>query len=94
EISESPDGLLLRQNFPNPVSSGTTISWRLPETGHVVLKIIDYTGSEVKTLIDYILEKGEHTLYFYVSGLTSGIYFYQLQADGKTRTQKMIVRQE
>jgi photosystem II stability/assembly factor-like uncharacterized protein len=91
EISGLPNGLLLRQNYPNPVIGSTTISWRLPENAHVTLKIIDFTGREVETLLDCNLSQGEHTVIFDASGLTSGVYCYQLQTDGKIETQKMLV---
>jgi len=91
EISGSPNGLLLRQNYPNPVIAGTTVSWRLLEKAHVILKIIDFTGRKLKTLLDCNLSQGEHTVDFDASGLTSGVYCYQLQADGEIKTQKMIV---
>jgi photosystem II stability/assembly factor-like uncharacterized protein len=91
EISGLPNGLLLRQNYPNPVIASTTISWRLPEKAHVILKIIDFMGREVNTLLDCNLSQGEHIVNFDASGLTSGVYCYQLQADGKIETQKMIV---
>ena len=91
EISGLSNGLLLRQNYPNPVIAGTTISWRLPEKSHVILKIIDYTGRDVKTLLDCDLLQGEHTLNFDASGLMSGVYCCKLQADGEIETQRMIV---
>jgi hypothetical protein len=91
EISGLPNELLLRQNYPNPVNASTIISWRLPEKAHVILRIIDFTGREVKTLIDLNLLQGEHTVNFDASGLTPGVYGYQIQADGKIETRKMIV---
>ena len=91
EISGLPNGLLLRQNYPNPVTSSTTISWQQPGKAHVILKIIDFTGREVKTLLDCNLSQGEHAVNFDASGLTSGVYCCQLQADGEIETQKMIV---
>jgi photosystem II stability/assembly factor-like uncharacterized protein len=91
EISGAPNGSLLRQNYPNPVIAGTTISWRLRETAHVILKIVDFTGREIRTLLDGNLSQGDHTLNFDASGLKSGVYCYQLQTDGEIETQKMIV---
>jgi photosystem II stability/assembly factor-like uncharacterized protein len=91
EISGLPDRLLLKQNYPNPVMASTAISWKLPEKAHVILKIIDFTGREVKTLLDCDQSQGEHTVNFNASGLTSGVYTYQLQADGMIESRKMIV---
>ena len=91
EISRLPNGLLLRQNYPNPVTGSTTISWQQTQQAHIILKIIDFTGREIKTILDCYLPLGEHTVNFDASGLTSGVYCYQLQADGEIETQKMIV---
>ena len=94
EIPGSPNGLLLRQNYPNPFPESTTISWRMPEKAHVILKIFDFIGCEVKTLLDCDLAPGEHTINFDASGLPSGVYFYQLQAGGVNETKKMIVNNQ
>jgi hypothetical protein len=80
----------LLQNYPNPFNGSTTISWQLPEKAHVILKVYDFTGREVKTLVDYDQIKGEHTVNFDASGLPAGVYFYHLQVNGTVETNKMI----
>jgi len=82
---------LLLQNYPNPFNGSTTISWQLPEKVHVILKVYDFTGREVKTLVDCDQAKGEHIVNFDASWLPSGVYFYQLQANGMIETKKMVV---
>ncbi|MDO9255033.1 MAG: T9SS type A sorting domain-containing protein [Bacteroidales bacterium] len=83
--------IILNQSYPNPFTGNTTISWQLPQKAHVVLKVYDFTGREVKTLVDYELSKGEHQLIFNAMGLPTGVYFYQLQANGRVETKKMIL---
>jgi photosystem II stability/assembly factor-like uncharacterized protein len=84
-------GNTLIQNYPNPFSESTTITWQLPKDAHVVLKVFDFTGREVKTLVDCEQEKGEQKAKFDAAGLSSGVYFYQLRADGNVETRKMII---
>lgn len=85
-----PSGIILKQNFPNPFKETSTISWQLPKDSHVVLKVYDFTGREMKTLVDSEQARGEHKVEFEASGLPAGIYFYQLRANGKVVTKKMV----
>ena len=95
-VSDSPlanqnsDNTLIR-NYPNPFTETTTITWLLPADAHVVLKIYDFTGREVKTLVDVGQAKGEHKVNFDASGLLAGVYFYQLRLNGKAETKKMVL---
>ena len=82
---------LFLQNFPNPFTETTTITFQLMEKSHVVLKIYDFTAREIKTLKDCELVKGEHQVVFNAEGLPAGVYFYQVKADGRIVTKKMIV---
>ncbi|MBW6490800.1 MAG: T9SS type A sorting domain-containing protein [Lentimicrobium sp.] len=80
----------LKQNYPNPFNTITYISWQLPINAHVILKVYDFTGRELKTLKNGQMTKGKHHIDFDATGLSSGIYFYQLQVDGRPETRKMI----
>jgi hypothetical protein len=81
----------LFQNYPNPFSTSTTITWQLMKAAHVVLKVYDFTGREMKTLVDGEQAKGEHTVTFNAEGLPAGVYFYQLMVNGLLNTRKMIL---
>ena len=81
----------LAQNFPNPFNPFTTIKFSIPEQCNVVLKIYDVLGKEVATLVNEEKPAGEYEVEFNASGLTSGIYFYKLQAGDYNRTRKMIL---
>ena len=82
-ISDSyliPGDYQVHQNFPNPFNPGTTIRWQMPESGFVSLKIYDILGREVTTLVNNELRAGTHETIFNASGMSSGVYFYQIKA--------------
>ena len=88
---ENPASTMHLRNYPNPFNESTTISWDLPKDAHVVLKIFDFTGREMKTLFDNRLSKGQQKVEFITKGLPAGIYFYQLKANGVIETRKMVL---
>ena len=79
------------QNYPNPFYENTTISWQLPKDAHVVLKVYNFTGREVKILVNCDQSQGEHRITFDTTGLPAGVYFYQLLVDVSVKTGKMVV---
>ena len=81
-------GYLLSQNYPNPFNPSTKISWQSPVSGHQTLKIYDVLGNEVATLVDEYREAGRYELLFDASNLSSGIYFYRLEAGSFVETKK------
>jgi hypothetical protein len=82
---------ILIQNYPNPFSESTTISWDLPQDAHVVLKIFDFTGHEMKTVVDCEMVKGEHQVTFNPGNLQTGVYICRLQAENTVAAHKMIL---
>jgi peroxiredoxin len=82
----------LSQNYPNPVSGETTISFNLKEKSYVDLIIYDITGKIVSTLVSEERALGNHEITFNASTLNSGIYYYQLNAGDYTQTRRMMVR--
>ncbi|MCB9206852.1 MAG: T9SS type A sorting domain-containing protein [Ignavibacteriales bacterium] len=81
----------LYQNYPNPFNPSTTISYSIPEKQNVTIKIFDITGSEITLLKNKFQQKGSYEINFDGSDLTSGIYFYTLQAGNFSKTKKMIL---
>ena len=90
EDSEQPQKFLLNQNYPNPFNPTTKITFQIPETGLVILKIYDLQGNEITTLVNEEKPTGEYEVEFNGKELTSGIYFYQIQTSSYTNTKKMI----
>lgn len=91
-----PNDIVLYQNFPNPVSRQTTISYQLPANGRLSLKIYDTTGRPVATLVDKPTEMGYHRVRWDGkddSGrmVANGVYFYRLEAAGLTSTKKLVM---
>lgn len=91
EIRENiPSGFNLDQNYPNPFNPETRISFSLPESGLVTLKVFDTTGSEVATLLSGVSEAGSHEVQFIPDGLAAGNYIYRLSWNGFSLSGKML----
>jgi hypothetical protein len=86
-----PSSVSLLQNYPNPFNSATTITFTLPEPQNMRLTIYDLLGRQVRTLIDECTQAGAHAVIFDASDLSSGVYFYRLQAGDRSETKKMIL---
>lgn len=77
---EVPFSYALAQNYPNPFNPTTAISFALPATGHVTLRVYDTLGREVKTLVDGVMPIGQHEVLFEADGLPSGMYLYRMES--------------
>lgn len=87
-----PENSRLCQNYPNPFSPRTSITYELPKSSSVILKIYDVRGREVKTLVNTFQEPGRYSVVFQTRELSSGVYFYKLQmGDRLIETKKMIL---
>jgi len=86
-----PKAYALDQNYPNPFNPSTVISYQLPVSGDVSLKVFNVLGREVATLVDQRVSAGQHQVSFDASTLSSGMYFYTLQTDGFSKTRKMLL---
>ena len=73
----------LLQNVPNPFNGSTQIWYKLNEESNVSVKVYDYTGKEIRTFNKGMVDKGAHFVEFNSAGLPTGIYFYNLEIDGK-----------
>jgi len=86
-----PTEYALLQNYPNPFNPTTVISYQLPVSIDVVLKVFDVLGNEVVTLVNEYKPAGRYEVEFEGSRLASGIYFYQLRAGEYTSVKKMLL---
>ena len=87
----NPEDFSLEQNYPNPFNPSTKISWQSPVSSHQTLKIYDVLGNEVATLVNEYKTAGNYEVIFDAKGLSSGIYFYKIQAGSLVETKKMIL---
>jgi hypothetical protein len=87
-----PNTFVLYGNYPNPFNPSTTIYFDLPKSSPVTLKVFNTLGEEVATVINgATLREGRHVYTFDGSRLSSGVYFYTLNAGHQTATQKMML---
>ncbi len=75
-----PGEFALGQNYPNPFNPETTLPYMLPARADVTLHVFDVLGREVATLAQGTQEAGAHAVNWNASALSSGIYFYRLEA--------------
>jgi hypothetical protein len=81
----------LAQNYPNPFNPATIINYQIPVEGQVSLKVYDMLGNEVATLVNEMKTAGEYQVDFNAAALSSGIYFYRLQAGNFVETKRMML---
>jgi hypothetical protein len=82
----APTAYSLEQNYPNPFNPSSTISFSLPSSGCVTLKVYNMLGQEVATLVNGKLEAGVHNAVWTPGELASGLYVYRLQASDGTHS--------
>ena len=80
-----PASYSLNQNYPNPFNPSTVISFSIPNSEFVSLKIYNILGSEISTLLNEDLNAGSYQVDFNASNLASGTYFYQINAGSFTQ---------
>jgi alpha-L-fucosidase len=95
-IKENPvlsfqDSPVLEQNYPNPFSSATKISFHLPARSFVSLKIFDSTGREVSSLLSKDLPAGSYQYQWNASDMPGGIYFCHLQVGTSAQIKRSIL---
>ena len=86
-----PTEFKLNQNYPNPFNPSTVISYSIPGSEFVTLKIFDMLGNEVSVLVNEEQPAGTHNVEFNSTGLSSGTYFYRIQAGSFADSRKMIL---
>lgn len=105
DVKYIPEGnhfsYILKQNYPNPFNPTTLIKFHIPELSFVTLKVYDVLGKEIATLVNEEKPIGSYEVEFSAKGgstsggdaynLSSGIYFYLLQAGDFVETKKMVL---
>ncbi len=91
ENKNSPLSFSLNQNYPNPFNPSTLIRYSISNRGNVMLKVFNLLGKEVAVLVNEEKNAGNYEINFDASGLSSGVYFYELTSAGTKMTKKMII---
>ncbi|MCL6494607.1 MAG: T9SS type A sorting domain-containing protein [Ignavibacterium sp.] len=86
-----PSSFELEQNYPNPFNPSTTIRYSIPKSSYVELKVYDGLGNLVKSLVSEYLNAGTYQATFNGAGLSSGVYYYQINAGEFTATKKLVL---
>ncbi|MBS1552153.1 MAG: T9SS type A sorting domain-containing protein [Bacteroidetes bacterium] len=81
-----PVNFILYQNYPNPFNPSTTISYQLGRPSFVKIRIYDLLGKEISVLVNQKQREGDHRADFIPAGLSSGIYFYSIEAKDPEET--------
>lgn len=95
-LGELPTNFTLYQNYPNPFNAYTTVSFDMPYSSYARVTVYNILGQVVAQLFDDYLEAGNHHLIWDGTDsrgnyVTSGVYFYRLQADNFDQTRKMLL---
>jgi hypothetical protein len=89
--SEMPQEFSLNQNYPNPFNPSTTIQYALPHRSHMTLTVFNTLGQQVATLVNGEVEAGYHEVKIDAAGLSSGVYFYRMQAGDFVQSKKFVL---
>jgi len=81
----------LSQNYPNPFNPSTTIEYDLPNSSDVKIEVYNIAGQKVQTLLNTKMSAGSHRVEFNAQNLSSGIYYYRIEAGEFQDVKKMIL---
>lgn len=81
----------LSSSYPNPFNPSTTISYRVAKETIVKISVFDVLGREVSSLVNEKKPEGDYTVTFDASNLNSGVYFYRVETDYASETQKIVL---
>lgn len=88
---DKPTYNILGQNYPNPFLQTTTIPYYVPEKSQVTLRVYDFAGRHILTLVDQIQEKGEYETTFESKYAGDEMFFYSLSIGNQSVTKSMIL---
>jgi photosystem II stability/assembly factor-like uncharacterized protein len=87
----TPKEFSIDQNYPNPFNPSTTIRYGLPSSSHVTLAVFNTLGQQVAIVQNGEQEAGYHEVRFDGSNLSSGVYFYRIQAENFVATKRLLL---
>lgn len=91
KINTLPNNFYLSQNYPNPFNPTTIISYQIPNSGFISLKVFDILGREVKTLVNEVKNAGSYSVEFNAINLVSGVYFYRIESGKYSASKKLLL---
>ncbi|MCK6602769.1 MAG: FG-GAP-like repeat-containing protein [Bacteroidetes bacterium] len=90
-VDQKPAEFALEQNYPNPFNPSTTIRYSLAAESRVSLKVYNSVGQQVKTLVQASQPAGFYSVPLSASDLSSGVYFYILEAGSFKSVKKLML---
>jgi hypothetical protein len=96
DYTKRPKEFDLRQNYPNPFNPVTIIEYALPKTSQVKIQIYNILGQRVRELVNEMQEPGYKSIHWdgkddHGDEVSSGIYFYRIEADNFVKSKKMTI---
>ncbi len=85
------EGFGLKQNYPNPFNPSTTISFSIAKQNRVKISVFDIAGKLITELVNETMNAGNYEVLFNASNLSSGTYFYRIEAGDFTEVKKMML---
>jgi len=82
---------VLQQNYPNPFNATTIVEFSIPSDNNVEIKVFDFLGREITTILNEFKKEGNHKIRFNEGNLTSGVYFYTIKSGMYSEMKKMIL---
>lgn len=89
KTEETANSYKLEQNFPNPFNPVTKINYSIPKSSKVTINIFDILGQRVASLVDERQDAGSYSVDFNASELSSGVYYYKIDAGEFSSIKKM-----
>lgn len=86
-----PNKFELLQNYPNPFNPSTTIKFNLTKSSYVTINVYDILGRKVESLVNNQLPAGYHHVVWNAGNVSSGMYFYRIEAGDFSATKKMLM---
>jgi hypothetical protein len=90
-LGDGPHSFFLSQNYPDPFNPTTSIRYDIPVASEVRLVVFDGLGRLVSVLVDERKEAGSYEAIFNGADISSGVYFYRLQAGAYFASKKLLL---
>lgn len=86
-----PEKYQIYQNYPNPFNPVTNIDYDLPVNSNVNISVYDMTGRQIEVLVNDFKQAGKHSVSYNAMNISSGIYYYKIQAGDFVSVKRMVL---